>query len=175
MFMSSRERLRIRIVFGVIFTSSSSAINSIAPNNLAMPKKLPVDLNERIETEIARHIEGLLGVYELHRVELLRDIFIRAYERSCQQYIAVRQQLVPPDAVRLRYCTQLSALVAAIVRSGAKADLAKIRTQVPGTVTDRERFVALAMEEFQNMHSGNVIRFGLRPGGKEIAAMLTRR
>jgi len=40
-----------------------------------------------------------------------------------------------------------------------------IRAQVPGTVAkaDRERFVALVMEEFQNLHSGNVIRFGLRP------------
>jgi hypothetical protein len=42
-----------------------------------------------------------------------------------------------------------------------------IRAQVPGTVAeaeaDRERFVALAVEEFQNLHSGNVIRFGLRP------------
>jgi hypothetical protein len=38
-----------------------------------------------------------------------------------------------------------------------------IRAQVPGTVaeTDRERFVALVMEEFQSLHSGNVIRFGL--------------
>lgn len=118
-----------------------------------------------IDVAAKDYIEGLLGVYELNRVELLRDIFMRAYERSCQQYVAVRQQLVPPDAVRLRYRTQLSALVATIIRSGVKADLAAIRAQVPGTVAeaDRERFVTLAMEEFQNLHSGNVIRFGLRP------------
>lgn len=117
-----------------------------------------------IDVAAKDYIEALLGIYELNRVELLRDIFVRAYERSCQQYVAVRQQLVPPDAVRLRYRTQLSVLVAAIVRSGAKADLAAIRAQVPGTVAeaDRERFVALAVEEFQNLHSGNVIRFGLR-------------
>jgi len=118
-----------------------------------------------IDVAAKDYIEALLGAYELNRVELLRDIFVRAYERSCQQYVAVRQQLIPPDAVRLRYRTQLSALVAAIIRSGAKVDLAAIRAQVPGTVaeTDRERFVALAMEEFQNLHSGNAIRFGLRP------------
>jgi hypothetical protein len=111
------------------------------------------------------YIEGLLGVYELNRVELLRDIFVRSYERSCQQYVAVRQQLVPPDAVRLRYRNQLSALVAAIVRNGANADPATISAQVPDTVAagDRERFIALAMEEFQNLHTGNAIRFGLRP------------
>ncbi len=111
------------------------------------------------------YIEGLLGVYELNRIELLRDIFVRAYERSCQQYVAVRQQLVPPDVVRLRYRNQLSALVAAIVRSGARADQATLRAQMPDTVAaaDRERFVTLVMEEFHNLHPGNAIRFGLRP------------
>ncbi len=111
------------------------------------------------------YIEGLLGVYELNRVELLRDIFVRAYERSCQQYVAVRRHLVPPDAVRLRYRKQLSVLVAAIVRGGAQADLETIGAQVPDTVAvaDRERFIALAGEEFRNLHPGNAIRFGLRP------------
>ena len=32
-----------------------------------MPKKLPEDLNERIETEIAGHPEGI-GIDDLHRV-----------------------------------------------------------------------------------------------------------
>ena len=111
------------------------------------------------------YIEGMLGVYELNQVELLRDLFVRAYERSCQQYVAVRQQLVPPDAVRLRYRHQLSGLIAAIVRSGAKADTATLRAQVPDTVAvvDRERFIELAITEFHNLHSGNAIRFGLRP------------
>jgi Fic family protein len=111
------------------------------------------------------YIEGLLGVYELNRVERLRDVFVRAYERSCQQYVAVRQQLVPPDVVRLRYRHQLSALIAAIVRLGAKADPATLRAQVPDTVAaaDRERFIELAIEEFHHLHPGNAIRFGLRP------------
>lgn len=111
------------------------------------------------------YIEGLLGVYELNRVELLRDIFVRAYERSCQQYVAVRQQLVPPDAVRLRYRKQLSTLIGDIVRAGARADPETIRAQVPHSVAaaDRPRFIALALEEFKNLHAGNAIRFGLRP------------
>ena len=113
----------------------------------------------------ADYIEGLLGVYELNRIELLRDIFVRAYERSCQQYLAVRQQLVPPDAVRLRYRNQLTMLIAAVVRSGATADTARIRALVPDAVAadDRERFIALVREEFMSLHPGNAIRFGLRP------------
>jgi len=118
-----------------------------------------------IDVAGADYIEGLLGVYELNRVELLRDIFVRAYERSCQQYVAVRQQLVPPDAVRLRYRHQLTTLIATIVRSGARAEPATIRALIPDAVAieDRERFIALVREEFQSLHPGNAIRFGLRP------------
>lgn len=36
-----------------------------------------VDVPERA------YIDAILGVYELNRVELLRDVFIWAYERSC--------------------------------------------------------------------------------------------
>lgn len=111
------------------------------------------------------YVDGLLGVYELNRVELLRDVFVRAYERSCQQYVAVHQQLVPPDAMRLRYRNQLSKLVAAIVRANATADEATIRAHLPETLPegDRERFIALALDEFNTLHAGNAIRFGLRP------------
>jgi len=118
-----------------------------------------------IDVDGQDYVEGLLGIYELNRVELLRDIFVRAYERSCQQYVAVRQQLVPPDAVRLRYRNQLSALVDAIVRGGIPANAETIGAHVPDTVAaaDRARFTALAIEEFRNLHPGNAIRFGLRP------------
>ena len=34
------------------------------------------------------YVEGTLGVYEFNRVELLRDVFVWAYERSCQRYVA---------------------------------------------------------------------------------------
>ena len=90
---------------------------------------------------------------------------MRAYERSCQQYVAVHQQLVPPDAMRLRYRTPLSKLVAAIERANATADEATIRAHLSETLPegDRERFIALAQDEFNTLHAGNAIRFGLRP------------
>lgn len=53
-----------------------------------------VDVPERA------YIEGLLGVYELNRIELLRDVFVWAYERSCARYSAVRQSLGEPDLIR---------------------------------------------------------------------------
>ena len=61
------------------------------------------------------YVDAMLGVYELNRIELLRDVFVWAYERSCQQYLAVRRELVPPDTFRLRYRQALSETVKAIV------------------------------------------------------------
>jgi hypothetical protein len=111
------------------------------------------------------YVDGMIAVYELNRIELLRDVFIWAYERSCQQYVAVRQQLVPPDTFRLRYRTELSDAVRAIIRRAQPVSEEAIRSVMPPTVlgADRDRFVALVLEEFNALHAGNAIRFGLRP------------
>ena len=111
------------------------------------------------------YVDGVLGVYELNRVDLLRDVFVWAYERSCQQYVAVQQHLVPPDTFRLRYRAALNEIVAAIIRHNEPATDATARARMPLAVldVDRERFVALVLSEFKNLHAGNVVRFGLRP------------
>lgn len=44
------------------------------------------------------YTHAILGVYELNRVDCLRDIFEWAYERSCARYAAVRPVLGEPDA-----------------------------------------------------------------------------
>lgn len=120
------------------------------------------------------YIDAMLGIYELNDVALLRDVFVWAYERSCQQYVAVQQQLVPPDTFRLRYRNELAVAVAAIVRSGQSANEAAVCAVLPATVAedDRARFVALALAEFKTIHAGNAIRFGLRP--LEFSAWLER-
>ena len=46
---------------------------------------------------------AILGVYELGRFELLRDLFIWSYERSTQEYLAIKQDLSEPDPLRLSY------------------------------------------------------------------------
>lgn len=111
------------------------------------------------------YVDAILGVYELNRIELLRDVFVWAYERSCQQYLAIRQQLAPPDPFRLRYRQALAEAVRAIVRGNDLASEENVRRILPATVaeTDREPFVALVLNEFKTLHSDNAIRFGLRP------------
>lgn len=111
------------------------------------------------------YVDALLGVYELNRIELLRDVFVWAYERSCQQYVAVQSQLVPPDTFRLRYRAALAEAVRAIIRSGLPATMEAVQLAMPVSVAsdDQERFTELVLDEFKTMHPGNAVRFGLRP------------
>lgn len=111
------------------------------------------------------YVDALLGVYELNRIELLRDVFVWAYERSCQQYVAVRSQLVPPDTFRLRYRAALAEAVRAIVRGGLPATTETVRQAMPASLApdDRDSFAKLVVEEFKTLHAGNAVRFGLRP------------
>ncbi len=119
-----------------------------------------VDVPERA------YIDGILGVYELNRIELLRDVFVWAYERSCARYSAVRQSLGEPDPFRLRYRTLVAEIVAEIVRGGMdkKAAVAFIKQRAMEGVSqeDRARFIEVVETEAMSLHEGNIARYRLR-------------
>ena len=111
------------------------------------------------------YVNAMLGVYELNRVELLRDVFVWAYERSCQQYVAIQQTLVPPDIFRLRHRQVLAEVVAAIVRQGEAVTEQAVKSKIPASVplAEHAHFCALVLAEFGSLHAGNAVRFGIRP------------
>lgn len=118
------------------------------------------------------YVHGLLGVYELNRVELLRDVFAWAYGRSCARYAAVRQTLGQPNPFRLRHRELLRAAVAGVVCGGLdkKAAAAYVRTaaeKLPDP-NDRVRFAEMAETELTSLHEGNFARYRVRPA--EFAA-----
>ncbi len=49
------------------------------------------------------HSRATLGVFDMTRVELLRDLYVWAYERSTQEYLAIKQDLAEPDPLRLAW------------------------------------------------------------------------
>lgn len=110
------------------------------------------------------YIEGTLGVYELNRVELLRDVFLWAYERSCQRYQVVRETHAPPDPTRLQYREALASVVADVVRGMTAPTEAVVRelasALVPPEVVDQ--FVALARQDLARLHEGNLARYRLK-------------
>lgn len=112
------------------------------------------------------YIEGTLAVYELNRIELLRDVFAWAYERSCQRYTLLREALPQPDAFRLQHREALTHVIASIVRASREPTTALIRelAQPEVPATDMADFVALVINELAQLHEGNIARYRLRPG-----------
>jgi hypothetical protein len=113
------------------------------------------------------YVKSILGVYELNRIDYLRDVFLWAYERSGVRYGAIRQSLGAPDPMRLKYRTQISDLVGAVVRERRhKQSTAKwIANQALSLIAtaDRARFIELVETELTYMHEGNIARYRLRP------------
>jgi len=117
-----------------------------------------VDVPERA------YVEGTLAIYEHARVDLLRDVFTWAYERSYEQFRAVAGTRPEPDPFRLKYRAELGEVVADMVRAGAPIDAAAVRLAATHLVAmeDVPRFVKMALTELRHLHEGNIARFRIR-------------
>lgn len=113
------------------------------------------------------YAEAVLGVYELNRIDLLKDVFVWAYERSAARYAAVRQSLGEPDPFRLRHRDSLRELVGEVVRArmSRKAAASHIASWTAEHVepADRDRFRETTENELLGLHEGNFARYRLRP------------
>jgi Fic/DOC family len=120
-------------------------------------------------TDVARsaYTDAVLGVYELNKVDLLKDVFIWAYERSAARHAAVRQSLGEPDPFRLRHRAALREIVSGIVRGrmDRKAAIAHIAAWVREKIepAERERFREVAENELLGLHEGNFARYQIKP------------
>jgi hypothetical protein len=120
-----------------------------------------------IDVPECMYVDGLTGIYELNQVELLRDVYVWAYERSARQCKTVRDSLPEPDPFCLKYRTASMAVVGEAVRqrlpTTAESIDALARTLVASK--DREQFTQLALAELRGLHEGNIARFRVRPSG----------
>lgn len=108
---------------------------------------------------------AILGVYELTRVELLRDLYVWAYERSAQEYGAIKQELAEPDPTRLAYRDVIKQAVRDVVTRADEEPMAVIGSNVTRLVkeADREDVQTLVLDELRRLHEGTLTRYGLRP------------
>ena len=125
-----------------------------------------VDVPEKV------YIHGLLGVYELNRIELIRDVFIWAYERSCARYAAVRQSLGEPDPMKLRYRTEITEVISHVVKHvmdkpGAVKYIKEFADQLK-SAEDRKIFIEICETELSNLHEGKIVRFRVRPSEYQV-------
>lgn len=118
------------------------------------------------------YTEAVLGVYELRRRDMLKDLFIWAYERSAARYAAIRQSLGEPDPFRLRHRDALRVIVGAVVggRMNRQRAVAYVDAWTKEHIErpDRERFREIVESELLGLHEGNFARYHIRPS--EFAA-----
>lgn len=113
------------------------------------------------------YISAMIGIYELNQVELLRDVFVWAYKRSCARYSAVRQSLGEPDPFRIRYRSLIADTVSQVVRTRMSKvqAIAFVRgsadEQLPDE--DKERFIEVTETQLMSLHEGSIARYRLRP------------
>lgn len=110
------------------------------------------------------YVEGTLGVYELNQIELLRDVFVWTYERSCQRYLAITQTMVEPDPLKIKYREALIQAVQTIVkglRQPSPAVIAEL-AQDHATEADQVAFRELLTSALQQLHEGSIARYRLR-------------
>ena len=119
-----------------------------------------------VDVPEAAYGSATLGVYEMTRVELLRDLFVWAYERSTQDYRAIRQTLAEPDPLRLRWRALVREAVRSVVTQPGRDPLALIGEALAEAAVpagEQADVQALVIEELRRLHEGVLARYGLRP------------
>lgn len=111
------------------------------------------------------YVQGILGVYELNSIELLRDIFVWGYERSVKRYLSAREELGEPDPFRLKYRSDLIDVIRDVVLHANAGTLEMVNRWTAEHIPeqDRQRFVTVVRAELMGLHEGNIARFRLRP------------
>jgi hypothetical protein len=113
------------------------------------------------------YVSGLIAVYELNRVELLRDVFEWSYRRSCLRYSAVRQILGEPDPFRLEHRAEICRTIHEVVATGMNKENAARhiaqRAKQSLAPDRRARFIEITETELGGLHEGNIARFRIRP------------
>jgi len=110
-------------------------------------------------------IEGILGVYEMNRVELLRDIFVHAYQKSVNEYLTLKRDLSMPDPQTRRYRPFIKHTVKEVVQRYKEPTLAIVDAAIAEHVelADRADVRSLIIQTLSLLDEGRLVRYGLRP------------
>lgn len=113
------------------------------------------------------YVKGLLGVYEHNRIDLLKDVFLWAYERSAVRYAAVQQSIIEPDAFRLQHRDAIKEAIANVIQKamGYKTAAIYLKEFAADRIgkKDRNKFIEAVETDLTGVHEGSYARYRLRP------------
>lgn len=143
------------------FTDVNKRTSRLAANIPLMKARLsPLSFLDVPEDQ---YVHGILGVYELKRVDLLRDVFAWAYERSCGYYAAHRQELKVSEKARLTYRQDLTRATRQVVEKRLAPSDETILSLAGEAIpeADAATFARLVRENLDRLHEGNIARYGI--------------
>jgi Fic family protein len=112
------------------------------------------------------YIDGLIGIYELNNVSLLREVYIEAYVASAEKYRILRAEVESPDKAALAYREFVRIAVRRCVlefKAFRQDEVLAMAIEAAVPKNDRAGVVAYVKDQLAGLHEGNVIRYRLRP------------
>lgn len=109
------------------------------------------------------YAEAMLGVYELNQIDLIKDVFIWAYERSAVRYAEVRQLISEPDPFLMKHSAMMREIINDIIigKLDRKTAFVRIAERAETDVEpgEQDRFREMAEMEALGIHEGNFARY----------------
>jgi Fic family protein len=112
------------------------------------------------------YVDGLIGIYELNNIALLREAYIDAYLASAENYKTLRAEVEAPSKSALTYRDFVREAVRRSVLEWKAFDRERVTSMARAAdipEADRDSVVDYVAQEFRGLHEGNVIRYRLRP------------
>ena len=119
-----------------------------------------------VATDDREYVDGLLGVYELNDVALLKDVFMDSYLSSARQYTALRAQMDSPHKVALTHRDLVGQVVRRCVldwKTFRRTEVLAMAARAGVPAEERDAVAAYAEGEFNGLHEDNAIRYGVAP------------
>lgn len=144
------------------FDDVNKRVSRIAAN-ISLNKKNLVPISF-VDVPHSLYIKGTLAVYELNKTELLKDVFLWAYERSTARYSALRQSIGEPDPLRFKYRELIRSLLFEIVSKGLSYKEMVIvieKTIIDVEINERSKLKEAVETELMSLHQGNIARYNI--------------
>ena len=121
-------------------------------------------VNPATSRNLRGYIDGLIGVYEINNVSLLREIYVDAYLASAENYSVLRAELESPSKAALVYRDFVRRAVRRNVlewKEFRRRDTATMAAEAGIPDADREQVIDYIGNEVRSLHEGNAIRYRL--------------
>lgn len=162
-----------RSLFSIVHLSYLQAFEDVNKRTARLVANIPM-VRENLkplsfaDIDPRAYANAVLGIYERNDINLIRDLYVWAYNRSSKRYAAIQQSMGEPNLLKLRYRETIQGIVRSIITERVPgADVVmRIKESIAASeipVVDRESVFNLLETEIISLHEGNVARFRVRP------------